>query len=119
MRTTTCQVTSHRYISHFFALTDEQLECLATWKDGSLHYLMGRMQHQRITSDEDRYRCFVYERTTASGGGGHGGSSARDARSANILLAQSGDASCSGLTSPTEGSRTLNLSKGAPPPLLG
>jgi hypothetical protein len=33
-------------------------------------------------------------------------------RSVTILLAQSGDATCSGLTSPTEGSRTLKLTKG-------
>lgn len=84
--------------------TEEQLECLATWKEGSLRYLMGRVQHQGAISDEDRYRCFVYEKLASS--------NASERHRTTILLAQSGDASCSGLTSPTEGSRTLRLTKG-------
>ena len=98
---------------------EEQLDCLAKWREGSLYYLMGRLQHQSATSDEDRYRCFVYERTpaTSSGGSQAGGTSVRDPHRPTFLLAQSGDASCSGLTSPTEGSRTLKLSKGNDHPL--
>ncbi|KAI9551902.1 hypothetical protein GHT06_022237 [Daphnia sinensis] len=104
--------------------SEEQLECLAQWKDGSLRYLMGRLQHQGATSDEDRYRCFVYEKiqapsssqssssslTLPAGSGPASGSTERH-RPVTILLAQSGDATCSGLTSPTEGSRTLKLTK--------
>jgi hypothetical protein len=94
---------------------------LAQWKDGSLRYLMGRLQHQGATSDEDRYRCFVYEKiqpppSSSSlllpGGSGSPPAPAERHRPVTILLAQSGDATCSGLTSPTEGSRTLKLTKG-------
>ena len=109
-----------------YVFIEEQLECLAQWKDGSLRYLMGRLQHQGATSDEDRYRCFVYEKiqppppstssslsplllpsTSSSTSAGE-----RHNRQPTFLLAQSGDATCSGLTSPTEGSRTLKLTKG-------
>ena len=95
-------------------IAEEQLECLANWKEGSLRYMMGRVQHQSATSDEDRYRCFAYEKVQVSSvQHGTGGSSTdRQHRSPMILLAQSGDATCSGLTSPTEGSRTLKLTKG-------
>jgi len=86
--------------------SEEELECLAAWKDGSLRYLMGRVQHQGATSDEDRYRCFVYERMASSA------STASAGHRPTFLLAQSGDATCNGLTSPSEGSRTLKLSKG-------
>jgi hypothetical protein len=93
---------------------------LAQWKDGSLRYLMGRLQHQGATSDEDRYRCFVYEKIQPPpssslllpGGSGSPPAPAERHRPVTILLAQSGDATCSGLTSPTEGSRTLKLTKG-------
>ena len=76
--------------------------------------MMGRVQHQSATSDEDRYRCFAYEKVQVSSvQHGTGGSPTdRQHRSPMILLAQSGDATCSGLTSPTEGSRTLKLTKG-------
>ena len=89
-------------------LTEEQLECLATWKEGSLRYLMGRVhQPGAIGSDEDSYRCFVYEKLQPASS-----STASERHRTTFLLAQSGDASCSGLTSPTEGSRTLRLTKG-------
>jgi len=35
------------------------LECLAAWKDGSLRYLMGRVQHQGATSDEVRLNAIA------------------------------------------------------------
>lgn len=108
--------------------TEEQLECLAQWKEGSLRYLMGRLQHQGATSDEDRYRCFVYEKVNAPLPPPSSSSLSPLVNSAagvtvdrhrqTILLAQSGDASCSGLTSPTEGSRTLKLTKGTHPNLI-
>jgi len=101
-------------INCFLLIAEEQLECLANWKEGSLRYMMGRVQHQSATSDEDRYRCFAYEKVQVSSvQHGTGGSPTdRQHRSPMILLAQSGDATCSGLTSPTEGSRTLKLTKG-------
>ncbi|XP_061381591.1 uncharacterized protein LOC116776565 [Danaus plexippus] len=77
----------------------EELVCLATWKEGSTRYLVGQIsQVQRrnsIASDEDTYRCFIYK-------GQHGEKS-------TYIIAQSGDATCNGLSSPTDGSRTMKL----------
>ncbi|KAK3907509.1 N5-carboxyaminoimidazole ribonucleotide synthase [Frankliniella fusca] len=44
----------------------EELECLATWRDGPCHYIVGKLSRPELgppahQSDEDRYRCFVYE----------------------------------------------------------
>ncbi|XP_049958110.1 uncharacterized protein LOC126474674 [Schistocerca serialis cubense] len=75
----------------------EELECLGSWRDGSVRYFVGRLEHRLAHSDEDRYRCFVYERLSGPG----------DAVSFNV--AQSGDATCSGLLSASEGSRTMRL----------
>lgn len=59
-------------------------------------------------STEDRFKCFIYERTTSQrqfkGSGGSG--------DVEYRVAQSGDATCSGLFSPLEGSRTMILKKG-------
>lgn len=106
-----------RVLKGFLVFTEEQLECLANWKDGSLRYMMGRVQHVGATSDEDRYRCFVYEKiqsgsNSAGSAASQSSSGTTDRHRNTILLAQSGDATCSGLTSPTEGSRTLKLTKG-------
>ncbi|XP_075970174.1 uncharacterized protein LOC142972776 [Anticarsia gemmatalis] len=88
--------------------TVEELECLATWKEGSLRFLVGKLHHNHATSNEDRYRCFVYEKTNATGtvkeipvppGG------------IEYRVAQSGDATCNGLFSATEGSRTMALKR--------
>lgn len=83
----------------------EELVCLAHWKDGSTRYLVGQLQHKMATSDEDRYRCFVWERRSTKIRQGYD-------------VAQSGDATCNGLLSPTEGSRTMRLTKGESLPLL-
>jgi hypothetical protein len=77
----------------------EELQCLATWKDGNTRYLVGKLSHKMATTDEDRYRCFVYERN------------AHD-HPVTFRVAQSGDATCNGLLSATEGSRTMKLTKG-------
>ncbi|CAG0886019.1 unnamed protein product [Cyprideis torosa] len=79
----------------------EELECLATWREGSLEYLMGRLKKSgsSFREDEDEFRCFVYEK-------GHGARS----RGADILLAQSGDASCNGIYSAAEGPLVMKLS---------
>ncbi|KAF4519337.1 hypothetical protein B566_EDAN008259 [Ephemera danica] len=42
--------------------SEEELSCVATWKEGSARYLVGRLWHRHATSDEERYRCFVYEK---------------------------------------------------------
>ncbi|XP_063378781.1 uncharacterized protein LOC134665736 [Cydia fagiglandana] len=89
--------------------TVEELECLATWKEGSLRFLVGKLHHNHATSNEDRYRCFVYEKTNgiASTGVKEGPGSG----DVEYRVAQSGDATCNGLFSATEGSRTMALKR--------
>ncbi|XP_058793493.1 uncharacterized protein LOC131665560 isoform X1 [Phymastichus coffea] len=72
-----------------------EMECLATWKEGSTQYLVARLNGTATLNDESRYRCFVY------------------AKSGNSTwnLAQSGDASCNGLTSATDGAKTLRMTQ--------
>nr|ATU83027.1 secreted hypothetical protein [Pristhesancus plagipennis] len=90
----------------------EELQCLATWKEGSSRYLVGKIEHGHATSNEDRYRCFVYDRSPSpSVGGGNG----REDEGIAYRVAQSGDATCNGLFSPTEGSRTMTLYRAASP----
>ncbi|XP_049865716.1 uncharacterized protein LOC126366593 isoform X3 [Pectinophora gossypiella] len=88
----------------------EELECLATWKEGSLRFLVGKLHHNHATSNEDRYRCFVYEKTNgiASSAGKEGPASPAGVE---YRVAQSGDATCNGLFSATEGSRTMALKR--------
>ncbi|XP_078041794.1 uncharacterized protein LOC144472508 [Augochlora pura] len=43
---------------------DLELECFATWKDGSTHNLVARLYGPRKTNDEDSYRCFIYRQTS-------------------------------------------------------
>lgn len=45
----------------------EELTCLATWRNGNLRYLVGLLSHNHTASDEDRYRCFAYERIFSNG----------------------------------------------------
>ncbi|XP_043475719.1 uncharacterized protein LOC122507190 isoform X2 [Leptopilina heterotoma] len=112
----------------------EELECLATWKEGSSRYLVGRLNHDHATSNEDRYRCFVYERADqnvqgnlnrATSGVGlenneqevllSNGLSMENSSIEIFNVAQSGDATCNGLFSPMEGSRTMKLTKVSSP----
>lgn len=107
----------------------EELECLATWKEGSSRYLVGRLHHGHASSNEDRYRCFVYEKTgqstvqsnlnrAALGMGAMDHEVALpdgpvpEGTAEIYQVAQSGDATCNGLFSAMEGSRTMTLKKG-------
>ncbi|XP_076397641.1 uncharacterized protein LOC100884026 isoform X2 [Megachile rotundata] len=72
---------------------DVELECLATWKEGSTYNLVARLHGARKTNDEDSYRCFIYEQTSNN----------------SWNLAQSADASCAGLISIKEAARTFKL----------
>ncbi|XP_054718875.1 uncharacterized protein LOC129228234 [Uloborus diversus] len=74
----------------------EELVCLATWKEGSTRYLVGKLEHRVAKADEDKFRCFVYEQTEDNLG---------------YMVAQSGDATCDGLFTAYEGSRTMKLTK--------
>ena len=77
----------------------EELVCLATWKEGSTRYLIGRISQgnrRNLISDEDQYRCFIYQKNTEN--------------SKSVYnVAQSGDATCNGLQNAFEGSRTMKL----------
>ncbi|ODM93446.1 hypothetical protein Ocin01_13236, partial [Orchesella cincta] len=42
--------------------TVEELQCLASWKEGSSRYLLGLIKYQHHASFEERFRCFVYEK---------------------------------------------------------
>ncbi|GBM63995.1 hypothetical protein AVEN_167875-1, partial [Araneus ventricosus] len=78
----------------------EELSCLAVWKEGSAHYLVGKMSnekhHNLPFTDDNSYRCFVFDYLPEKGG---------------IQMSQSADATCDGLVSPWEGSRTMKLIK--------
>lgn len=103
---------------------------MATWKEGSSRYLVGRLNHDHATSNEDRYRCFVYERADQSVQGNLNRAAGMGPETSDqevpmsngpvtegslveiYNVAQSGDATCNGLSSPMEGSRTMKLTKG-------
>jgi hypothetical protein len=76
----------------------EELQCLAEWREGSHHYLLGKLRLDHSTTNEEAYRCFIFEKTK----NGHTG----------YNVAISGDATCTGVSSPTEGARALVLTKG-------
>jgi len=40
-------------------VADIELECLATWKDGSETYLYARLTGAHLHSRDERFRCFV------------------------------------------------------------
>ncbi|CAG7824586.1 unnamed protein product [Allacma fusca] len=99
----------------------EELECLATWKEGSSRYLLGLIQYRHPASYEDRFRCFVYEKIKKERGFAGGLLSPlpnhhTSNNNTDVLfrVSQSGDATCNGL-SPHEGSRVLTLRR-APVP---
>ncbi|XP_017081900.2 uncharacterized protein LOC108115132 isoform X2 [Drosophila eugracilis] len=87
--------------------TVEELTCLATWKDGNSRYLVGLVSHHHAISNEERYRCFVYEKISSL----MGGPSLPSSKDAEYKLAQSGDATCNGLDSAEVGSRIMSLRK--------
>lgn len=60
---------------------------------------MGRISQgnrRNLISDEDQYRCFIYQRTT-------------EGSKTVYNIAQSGDATCNGIQNAFEGSRTIKL----------
>ncbi|XP_076347420.1 uncharacterized protein LOC143245212 isoform X2 [Tachypleus tridentatus] len=82
--------------------SEEELTCVAMWKEGSSHYLVGKMMqrknHRISYEDEDTYRCFIYDTLPDS-----------------YLLSQSADATCDGLVSPREGYRVMELTESKSP----
>ncbi|UYV68911.1 hypothetical protein LAZ67_6001626 [Cordylochernes scorpioides] len=83
----------------------EELTCLATWKEGSAHYLVGRVHYPAnyVTrhNDHNNYRCFIYDQIPDQRGG--------------YQVSQSGDPTCDGLVNSWEGSRILRVIKSKHP----
>ncbi|OAD52163.1 hypothetical protein WN48_02766, partial [Eufriesea mexicana] len=77
----------------------EELQCLAIWNDGRNKYLIGTLTGRSISGAEKTYRCFLYEEKTHHQG------------KVVYLLAQSGEPNCNGLTTVSEGSPTIKLTK--------
>ncbi|CAK9799500.1 hypothetical protein ANTPLA_LOCUS1980 [Anthophora plagiata] len=77
----------------------EELECLAVWNDGRNKYLVGTLKGRSVAGAEKMYRCFLYEEKAH-----HQGKMV-------YLLAQSGEPTCNGLTTVSEGSPTIKLTK--------
>lgn len=94
------------FISIYLA---EELQCLATWKEGSSRYLLGLIQYHHPSSYEERFRCFVYEISKKIGISANTYGNLSD--NALVKLSQSGDATCNGL-SLYEGSRTMLFKRG-------
>lgn len=92
---------------------NEELSCYGEWKEGSTRYLVGKMSHRITRTDEDKFRCFVFERRN-HGSSGDEETSVIEPVNEGYLLAQSGDATCDGLSSVYEGSRTMKLSQSSP-----
>ncbi|XP_023240911.1 uncharacterized protein LOC111639296 isoform X1 [Centruroides sculpturatus] len=81
----------------------EELTCLASWKEGSYHYLVGKMKQRLpygLYSDHNNYRCFVFDHLIDRAG---------------YQVSQSADATCDGLVSPREGSRIMRLTRSKHP----
>lgn len=98
------------FIPTIFMSTVEEIQCLAVWKEGSYRYLVGKVSNHHIAVGEDHYRCFVFEKS----GSLPSLSLESDATSdpdIEYRIAQSGDATCTGLFSPAEGSRTMILKR--------
>ncbi|XP_076221322.1 uncharacterized protein LOC116424529 isoform X2 [Nomia melanderi] len=76
---------------------DVEIECFATWKDGSTNNLVARLHSSRKTNDEDSYRCFIYQQTSNN----------------SWKLAQSADAACIGF-SVTDAARTYTMTQKQP-----
>lgn len=55
-------------LANFTSITVEELTCLAAWKDGNARYLVGLVSHNHATSNEERFRCFVYEKLNSNVG---------------------------------------------------
>ena len=86
------------------SLTEEELQCLATWRDSSQNYLVARSHRSRsgLTLYADTFRCFVYEKMEN-----------RTGHVVGYRVSQSGDdqASCDGL-SLVDAEQTMKFFKG-------
>lgn len=74
---------------------DIELECLATWKEGSTHNLVARKHKSWKMTDEDSYRCFIYFKTSNN----------------TWTMGESADAACTGFLDITEAGRVFNFTQ--------
>ncbi|XP_063861468.1 uncharacterized protein LOC135101443 isoform X3 [Scylla paramamosain] len=79
--------------------SEVEVECIGHWKEGSTRYFVGRLKGRRAVTDEDRYRCFAWERVRS------------DKDPLDYRMAQSGDATCNGVFSAYDGAKNLRISK--------
>ena len=68
------------------------------WKEGSARYLVTRRVSAGIARHEDAFRCFIYERAKP-----------QEQPMLDYHLAESAEATCSGLFSTSDGSTRLSL----------
>ncbi|XP_043487509.1 uncharacterized protein LOC122514637 [Polistes fuscatus] len=77
----------------------EELQCLAVWNDGGRNkYLVGTLKGRNAVSTEVIFRCFLYEEKHHQG-------------KVMYMLAHSGEPTCNGLTTVSEASLTIKLTK--------
>ena len=91
-----------KYVFSLCIFLDEILECVASWKEGSSRYLVGRTLTSSSQSGNaisgSRYQCFKYEKHYD------------DQKQAVVTkMAQSYSGACEGLWSAEEGDRTYTL----------
>ena len=94
-----------------FVFAEEEMTCLAQWKEGSSRYLVAMMNHSHVYTDEARYRCFVFQKVQGSNKAGGGGNNGGHRGETVFKMAQSNQASCLGLWSVDEGYKTFTLKK--------
>ena len=120
----TCESKNASLNSICLTFAEEEMACLATWKEGNRKYLVAMMNHSHVYNDETRYRCFIYQKQRNNHRGnklhddddrealstrkGEGRSTSRGAR---IKMAMSAHAECLGLWNVHEGYKTFSLKK--------
>ena len=78
----------------------EEVECIGQWHEGSTKYFVGKITSDRALTPEDQYRCFAWEKSRS------------DSDSLDYRMGQSGDATCNGVFTANDGSKTLKIKKG-------
>ena len=49
----------HGYSNRGLSISDFDVDCIATWKDGSDMYMYGKWSGSSVLNKDDSYRCFV------------------------------------------------------------
>lgn len=93
----------------FVSISEEELVCLGSWKDGTDHYFAGKINHSHVSTNEDRYRCFMYEKARHD----HFAPDSEDDEDTEPLwrLTMSNDAACQSLNSVRDAAKIMKLRK--------